>query len=656
MQKRLLSIMIATVTAVSTMFAFASCNKEGGRTGDAISADYEWAKEENYNGTDIPDSSEFADYTGKNIRSLVAWNTTQTGNFKTYNSSNDVVSPEIKRITGVSIDNKNSFDNKGSTAEVRYNQLLTMNRIPDIAYGSGWLDPEDVWDLTDLIDEYCPTIKARMPSFVWSNENVNGGQPGKVFAIPYGLGNVNITSVDPLADPEKCVMFQFLEESKPYVLVREDILKDAYPEALTTADIDRIYAEEGKFTEEQLFDINITSAKQFREEFLPKIQKAIDDGGSKYEITPGRRVRTMLVTAGSDHDTWDFLGKLVPGLLGSGYNSNNTNFSYWDASTQKIESMLYQDFYKNEVYEWAKMIEEGTIVSKTGMTTNHSTLASELNSGYYAIGYLSSSNPAGNMCTWKDGTKIPYRKVYLNIPFDFEKFIYCGTGEANVDSVKFFKSEVSESELPQLLRWLDFQCSRTADKLFAWGPETAGLFDEDENGVRTYKDEELVQQMVFSTAIMGEKVQRYNLSNGTVKSAAPVFPFYYQAGSMYHPKATYDLSSLKGLAASYYTSATVCKDMNEKFVGLKQYPTIHKWTNVHLDGVEAVWNKRDNIEDDLKQLLIAGASKNSFDKAWENMQTTLKQSGWTKSYFNGKFTNAFLTINKDYLDQFYKGE
>lgn len=65
-------------------------------------------------------------------------------------------------------------------------------------------------------------------------------------------------------------------------------------------------------------------------------------------------VKPMLMTAGSDYDTWDFVGKLIPGFLGAGYNSYNTNFSYWDVTTQKIESMLYQDFFKEEIYEWRK--------------------------------------------------------------------------------------------------------------------------------------------------------------------------------------------------------------------------------------------------------------------------------------------------------------
>lgn len=657
MRKKLAKI-VSSILACAMIAPLAACGNDDRGPGDTVDSNYEWATEANYNGTDVMDSSEISDYPGEHEIELIAWNTKGTGNFKTYDSSQDAVTPEIKRITGVSIDGDNSFDNKGSTADVRFNNLLANGMIPDIAYGTGWLDTNEVWDLTELIDEYCPTIKARMPDYVWKNENVTGGEAGKVYGVPYGLYSISLTSVDPLADVQKSIMFEHLNESCPYVLVREDILLDAFPDALSTAEIDEIYAEQGYFTEEQLFDISITSAEEFRTGFLPAIQAAIDKGVRNNDpryVQGGRQVKTMLVTAGQDYDTWDFMGKLIPYLIGAGANSMNTNMSYWDVGTQRVESMLYQDFYKNEVYEWAKMIKDGTVVSTSGMTTSHSILQSEYNSGYYAIGYLSSSMAAGNVCNW-NGEQINYRKVYLNIPINTEKFMYCGYGEAVVNSVKFFKSEVREDELPQLLRWLDFQCSRTADMLYAWGPDGEdALFTVDDSGNRRYKDSDLDTQMVYSTATMGDKVQRYNLSNGTVESANAVFPFYYQAGSIYHPKSTYDLSSLTGLASSFYSSAAVLKEMTAQFVGLKLNPSIHVWTDSNLQGIEAVWAKRPNIEDQLKQLLISGSSQATFDSAWNKLQSLLDTSGWTKQYFNGAVTNAFLSANADYADKFYKG-
>lgn len=665
---------VVSVLLTGTLLAsFAACNRSGYRDGpaDEIEANYQWATEANWNGTDVMDSSEIESYSGQHQIDLTAWNTKGTGNFKTYDSSDDRVTTEIKRITGVSVDEDNSFDNKGQTADVRFNNLLSNGMIPDIAYGTGWLDTEEVWDLTELIEEYCPTIKARMPDYVWKNENVNGGQPGKVYGIPYGLYSISLTSVDPLADVQNSIMFEHLNESCPYVLVREDILLDAEKNLeaafgddltiLSSEQIDRIYAEDGKFTEDQLFDIPITSAEDFREKFLPAIQKTIEEGATsnpdRYVISGNRKVTPMLVTGGRDADTWDFMGKLVPYLLGAGANSMNTNMSYWDVETQKVESMLYQDFYRDEVKEWAKMVQEGTVIIDNDefMNTNHTDIQSMYNSGYIAVGYLSNSMPSGNICTWK-GEKINYRKVYLNIPINTDKFMYCGYGEAVVNSVKFFKDTVREDELPQLLRWLDFQCSRTADYLYAWGPDgDNALFTTDAEGNRRYKDTDLDEQMVYSTATMGEKVQRYNLSNGTVESANVVFSFYYQGGSIYHPKSTYDLSGLTGLAESFYSSAAVLTEMTKQFVGIKLNPSIHVWTDSNLDGIEAVWAKRPNIEDQLKQLLRAGASDATFTSAWNTLQSLLDTSGWTKQYFNGAVTNAFLTANADYADKFYKG-
>ena len=652
------------VLAAVTAFAPAACGGDGYREGPADTVEatsYEWVTEASLNNTDVPDSSEISDYPGEHKIDLVAWNTTATGNFATYESTNDIVSPEIERITGVSIDKEELRDNRGNTAEARFNNFLTTGNLPDIAFGGGWLDTEAVWDLTDLVEEYCPTIMARMPDAVWDDGNVNGGEEGKVYAIPYGLGNVSLSTIDPYAPVDKTVMFTFRNEMCPYILVREDILKDAYPEALTTADLDRIYKEQGYFTEEQLFDVHLTSAEQFRTEFLPKIAGTIKNSGDKYKINAQRYVTPMLVTAGSDHDTWDFMGKLIPGLLGAGANSFNSNFSYWDTSTQQIESMLYQDFYKNEVYEWAKMIYDGTVVSDTQMNTNYSTIQSEYNSGYYAIGYLSSSMPSSRSCQWKDMTTgetrtVNYRKLYLDIPTDWSRFAYMGSGEPAVSSVKFLKSRVREDELPQLLRWLDFLCSRTADLLYAWGPETAGLFDEDENGVRTYKDSEIADQMVYSTAVMGQKVITYNLANGTGTTASQIFPFCYGAGSISHPKCTYDLSSLSDLTETFYSAEVVLTEEAEKFIGIKIRPSFHTWTDADLDGVEEIWGSRDIIEDALKQLLLAGSSQAAFDRAWTTLQTELTSHGWTKGWFNGQLTNAFLNINRSYLDLFYTGE
>ena len=618
---------------------------------DEIDVNYEWLDER------YTDTSQLSDYAGINKISLSAWNVSERISGK--KSSDDVVYDEIERVTGVTLKKNSIVDNKDSSAEQRYNQL-SMTGLPDIAYGRGWIDPDALWDLTDLVDKYCPTIKARMPESVWNATQITGGQAGKVYGIPYALGNVGLAEIDPEADPQKTVMFEYNHEPYPYVMVREDVLKSAYPDAKTQAEIDALYQSKGYFTEEDLFDVEITSAQQFRTEFLPKIQNVLDttkneDGTYRYTMKGGRKVKAMLVTGGQDVDTWDFMGVTIPKLLGATGTHYNTGFSYWDKQTKKIELMLTQDFYKNEVYEWAKMIDDGTIVSKEGMTTVHSTIQSEYNSGYYAIGYLSNSYPQGMQCqyTSENGQTetVRYRKVYMKIPVG-DHFEFMSSGAPIPHSVMFFKDSVRESDLPQLLRWLDYQCSRLGDKLFAWGPSSAGLFNEDANGVRTYKDEELANQMVYSTATLGSLVQKYNLSNGSLPSAQPVFPFCVYGASIYHPKTSYDLSKVEDLANTYFSSAIVCKDI--KPIGIAKKPSLHEWTDSDLEGIETIWGKRPGVEADLKQILLAGSSKSAFDKAYEKLEKTLQQSGWTNAYFNGTYTNKFLELNQDYLHLFYQ--
>ena len=647
--KRNFSKFIALFVMCIMAFSIVGCgNNEG--SSDEIDTNYEWLD------TSITDTSDLASYSGKTSLNLVGWNTTQTGGALKKESSQDVVSPEIERVTGVSV-SEDSFDNGGMVTSERFKQLLTTRSLPDFMYGSDGLSVVDssyLYDLTDLIEEYCPTIMERVPEYVWEYCKIDG----RIYGIPYMLFSNSMSSLDPeaanLSDGMSTVLFDSDNDYYPYVLVRDDVLKAAYPEAKTQAELDEYFAEHGEFTEDILFDIEITSAEQFRNEFLPKIYNVLQD--DYYIDASGRRVSTMVLHTGYDYDTWDFMGVLIPKLLGGAGNHYNTHFNYWDVSTQKIEIMLEQDFYKNEVYEWAKLLSEGKYVSTDGFDSTHTAVMGDLNSGRYAIAYGSNTSPSGNKATYSssDGTTktVNYRKVYLKIELDEEHFEYWVNATATPETISFFKSKVNEANLPQILRWLDYQCSRLADKLYAWGPRSAGLFTEDENGIRKFKDEELANQMVYATSAIGDLVQRYNLANGTLRTPQPTFPFMYMNASIYHPKCTYDLSEMDGISSKYFSPSYVCP---KQATPLIKQASIHMgWSNDQCAGIEDLWAKRPGIELKLEQLLKAGASQSAYNRAYSDLSTTLQQSGWTKEYFNGTFTNAFLAANEDVLSGFYK--
>ena len=206
--------------AMCAMFAFSIVGCKEETPSDVVDANYQWLD------ASLTDTSQLDAYAGQNKIELTAWSVSELLSGK--KSSDDVVSKEIERVTGVSFKENGIVDNKDSTAEQRYNQL-SMTGLPDIAYGRGWIDPDALWDLTDLVDQYCPTIKARMPESVWKATQVTGGESGKVYGIPYALGNVGLSEIDTEADPQKTVMFEYNHEPYPYIMVRDDVLKAAYP-------------------------------------------------------------------------------------------------------------------------------------------------------------------------------------------------------------------------------------------------------------------------------------------------------------------------------------------------------------------------------------------------------------------------------------------
>lgn len=643
--------LFALTLALTTCLSFTACKKDK-QDGAKVDVNYEWLDEK------YTDTSDLSTWDDKQL-SLKAWNNLGTGMAKQYESSNDVVWPEIKRVTGVRM--SSIVDNQGSTADIAIGKFLATNSIPDISFGE-WVDKEYAYDLTELVNKYCPTIMSRVPASVWKKTEITQGEAGKIYAIPYDLGSTSLYELDPKADPVKTRLFNYNKELYPYIYVREDILKDAYPNALTTDDISRIYDERGSYTEEEVFDIGITSAKQFRTEFLPKIYNAIHNtkknGKYVYQISDEKGfVKCISMSAGSDQDTWDFLGKLIPMLIGAWGGGANDMFSYWDKIEKKVKLMINEDFYMDEVKEWVDLIKEGKYLNNDELYESNSSVQEKYNNGEIAIGYLSNSYNTASEATVtskspdKNGTKVKYRKVYLKIPLN-EHVEALTTSSSPCQFVSIMKDSVNEKDLPQILRWLDYQYSELADKLYSWGPRSAGLFEEsvvDGEVIRQYVGEDaedLKNQMVYNTASLGEKVQKYNLWNGTRDCAKRIFSFVYAGGSRFHAKCYYDLSGMKELRASAYNSSNVKTDIKVKDIA--KSAAFRFWQNSDLDGIQNLWGKRKTVEFALQKLLDSG---NNFKSKREELTKTLRSVGWQSSYWTGEFTDAFLSVNEEYLDE-----
>ncbi len=615
----------------------------GGNDGPAaeVDANYEWLGDSK---TDTSQLTSWADLGQSRTMTLTAWNTDAKEAPLAVTATNDVVYPEIKRVTGVTMDT-NVWHNQGSDANTAFGKF-SISGYPDIAYGASWVNTQACYDLTDLVKKYCPTIMSRMPESVWNQSNINGGQAGKIYAIPYGVNGVGLSSVDDEAKSDSA--FNRNLDYYPYVMVREDVLKEAYPQAKTTAEIEAQYKNVGTYDESWIFDVgaDINSAEDFRTEFLPKIYNAITTGG--FTRSTGERIDVM--PAGNGVDTWDLMGLFIPQLLGATGNYYNTQHTYWDAEDQQMQNLMKQDFYQAELQEWVKLI-GGNYVTKFGLNQTSGEVSTQYANGNFAIGYgYNTRNSGGSFML--NGEKVNYRRVYLKIEKS-EHFEFFDVADAKVSGISIFKKNVREEDLPQILRWLDYQCSELCDKLVAWGPDGENaLFTEDANGVRTFKDAELRRQMVEARVPAGSLVEKYNLHNASVDPVNRAFTFFYQGGSKYQPVDTYDIRSVDGAYAKAYNSTWVWRANGIKSVPISLTPNLSSWKNSDLSGVESVWAGRPSVETALKKLLNVGSS--NYASNWSTAVATMNSVGWTDEYFSGDCQEMWLAANANYTAGFIK--
>ena len=109
------------------------------------------------NEVDVIDDME--DWTGKKMN-LVYWFSNGEHISIGKKAQNPTVRDEVTRISGISWDDKNSFDNKGESTDARISKIIATDAWPDVAYNldvniSVRLGENDkIWDLTEYIPKY----------------------------------------------------------------------------------------------------------------------------------------------------------------------------------------------------------------------------------------------------------------------------------------------------------------------------------------------------------------------------------------------------------------------------------------------------------------------------------------------------------------------
>ena len=256
---------------------------------------------------DYKDSEDIPSWDGSELK-LSVWQDANSPNaYERYAASpDDSVSPEIKRITGVSFDSDDSFDNSGNSFDAKITQIIASGDFPDIGVSLPDLlnltKTDKLWDIEEYVKKYCPNImKLFGPDTaygsVWKEQKE---KYGGLYALALGnnTGMLKKMNEDGSYDlTNEQIESAVGKGTNPYgyVYIREDILKKLYPEAHTNAELEEIYKNNGTFTKEEIFDVPLKSTQDFID-MLYKIQEMnlSDEEGKVY---------TMYTHEGSDNWT-----------------------------------------------------------------------------------------------------------------------------------------------------------------------------------------------------------------------------------------------------------------------------------------------------------------------------------------------------------------
>lgn len=415
----------------------------------------------------------------------------------TKGATQDVVAPEIQRITKVNFDPKSIIVNNGVTGLERLNMYLATGDLPEVIYAQRsssadvikkLVESGKVWALDDYLNKYAPNVMKRVIKDSWDSTKING----KIYGIPSDVG-ANTTFVPELAGTtyEK----NSSGNGAWQLVVRDDLLKAVYPDAKTVPELSDLLKKNGQLTYDDL-KVNMNTPNDLLD-FMRKV-KAMN-----LKTAKGKNVIPLdMWTQGWWINPWSQTWGFVGGVWGPDWN-NDKNALYWAPTTPD-----YKEYLK-----WLHTAYQEKLMDQETFTMSDDQRTTKVNNGQYAITHFWQDINALNDTVKKNGDTFQYRLIKapgLTIPdsptYDFQ-------GPSGGMFIMISKS-VPEEDLKQILNWIDFQYSEEGETLMAWGPESAGLW-KIVDGKRRFTDEALHQN-----ALMGTQTEKdltyYGLSGGSI--------------------------------------------------------------------------------------------------------------------------------------------
>ena len=444
----------------------------------------------------------------------------------------------------------------------------------------------------ETLEKYAPNVLKRIPEDVLKKFEIDG----KIYGIPYDI--VSDSTSQPDADEEtlKYINDNFVAKASDENLglwIRDDIAKMIYPDVKSWDDIEKEVNENHQPIADELFDIPVNTTEEYID-FMYKI-KALNLKEN------GKDVYSFGYSGG---DNWEALVHLGGDMMGY---APHYYTSSWNPVTKKIRLPLVEDIVKEAAKNQNKMVIDKVIDPESLMHTTNMYKEKVLN-GQYAICAISYAGGAEevNKSLAAAGKSFRYRPFYSSVP-NKEEYAPGKTSRYWNQAVTFTKT-LSESELKQMLNWLNVQFSDEFEEVYAWGSKEADLYVENEDGTRSFKDERFNKRFIEGdvSAVSDEECK------GLLDTYVGEWYCYPTNVNRWRP-IVYNRANVM----RPYTAVKTFKE-DSPHLDIPEYPSYQVWDPAfaNIDEVVTYWSKREQWENAFK-LSLAAQNESEFETKWK---------------------------------------
>ncbi len=536
---------------------------------------------------------------------LSVWYTHGTDYTPTTPIKNNVVEDWLIEKTRVKIDNV--IGNGGSEWEAAMTRFIAGDNFPDLVYCGGGQgathfavlgEADLIWELTpEMMQKYAPDIWNKVPEDIWEKISVDG----KIYGIPYCFPVSK--DIDPELSQEAIDTWGTKYSTVGNTIwVRDDVLKMIYPDALSYEEAEKLLADKNAPIGDELMDVCINS----KEEFL-ELAKKIQALG----LTSGGKTVYPYGYVGSD--CWVPLAQFGAQLFGfSGHNYTSS----WNTVTDSASLPILEPILK-ETAKFQNQMLRDKLIDPESLINSSSVTQEKVLAGQYAMVNLAgvAHPPSINQKLKDAGKDYRYRPLFTNVPRaeGYEVIAAAPTWTRAIGILKTVKAE----DVPQVLNWMNTQFTDEFEEVRYWGPKEAGLYTDNPDGTRTFKDERFNQRFIYhdTSALKPEDCLGLDGNVGMLSlkfmSESEWQPMFYNG------VRSYQMTVGDGGGASFPAGSQYL--VEPTFV-----PTFNVWAPefAGIEEVQTYWSARSQWEEPFKTALAANTEE-EFEQKWQKAVNNL---------------------------------